>query len=104
MGKLSITLLEMGFFSALGTTEHPGGMAVESHYVRRGRPNTWDSNNGVTVVYDELGKPWITRRGREISNHEFDEKILFAYNPKRGAYVPHSNDGGQFVQEVILTL
>ena len=101
--KLSHKLLEMGFFWVLGTSEHPG-MTSESHRVRRGAPNTWGSNNGVTVVYDEEGRPWIIRRGREISNHDFDEKILFAHNLKRGAYVPHSNDGGWFVTEVILGL
>jgi len=102
--KLSHKLLELGFFSALGTSEHPGlatGVAVRACHVRRKKPNTWDSNNGVTVVYDELGRPWIIRRENTFKIVDFGAMIIHAYNLERGAYVPHSNDGGWFITEVI---
>ena len=94
MGKLSHKLIDIGFFSALGTSEHPG-MSYEECHVKRGTANTYDYNNGVTVVYDEEGRPWISLRN--VITDEFVEKFLL----KRGAYVPHSNDGGHFVREVI---
>lgn len=97
--KLSHKLLELGFFSALGTSEHPG-MAAESHHVRLGTPNTWDSNNGVTVIYDELGRPWIMRTETRLRITDFNN-IVRPWCLKWGAYVPHSNDGGWFVTEVI---
>lgn len=93
--KLSHSLMDMGFFSALGTSEHPGMMSEEV-YVRRGRPNTWDYNNGVTVVYDEEGRPWIhCRYFCSTVDIEMPRGL------QCGAHVPHSNDGGHFVREVI---
>ncbi len=100
--KLSHVLIDVGFFSALGTSEYPGMSEVV--YVRRGSPNTYDSNNGVMAVYDEDGRPWIAR-------NNFDEKLaeglrhMFELRDlKRGAYVPHSNDGGHFVCEILPNL
>ena len=109
--KLSHKLLDLGFFSALGTSEHPGGRDEELH-VRRGRPNTQDSNNGVTVVYDEDGRPWI--RSIDSAAEEFQRdrvgyrgtlaSLFLEHDLHQGAYVPHSNDGSHFVREVIPTL
>ncbi|MFA5744620.1 MAG: hypothetical protein WC887_00135 [Candidatus Paceibacterota bacterium] len=93
--KLSHELMDFGFFSALGTSEHSGCSKEETH-VKRGRPYTHDSNNGVVVVYDEEGRPWI------ICNPLGFNNILQSYPmERRGAYVPHSNDGGYFVHEVM---
>lgn len=105
MGALSMTettllshiLLDLGFFSALGTSEHPG-MMKEEVYVKRGTPNTCDDNNGVTVVYDEEGRPWIIRNSRITPEMQ---AVLRAYTLERGAHVPHSNDGGWFIREVV---
>ncbi|MFA5173126.1 MAG: hypothetical protein WC435_01855 [Candidatus Paceibacterota bacterium] len=96
--SLVCRLIDLGFFSALGTTEYPGGGNVGS-YVEKGKPFTWDKNNGVTVVYDERGWPWI---GRSLEPPLQGENYYFALT--RGAYVPHSNDGGHFIQEVLPTL
>ena len=95
--KLSHTLLDLGFFLALGTSEHPATTKEEIH-VGHGTPNTFDSNNGVMVVYDEMGRPWILR-----NNHVPDEFVrkVQEYCLKRGAYVPHSNDGGHFICKVL---
>jgi hypothetical protein len=99
--KLSYNLMDMGFFSALGTSEHLGIGSKES-YVGRGNPFTWDSNNGVTVVYDEEGRPWI-KATRDVPEDLF---ILGPRFPQmtRGAFVPHSNDGGHFLYRVVLPL
>jgi hypothetical protein len=114
--KLSPELIDLGFFSVLGTSEHLGNRDEES-YVKHGEAYTYDYNNGVTVVYDEEGRPWIIPENcyrkhwknlREEIDYsetakEFGE-LRFMYNLQHGAYVPHSNDGGRFVQEVIPSL
>ena len=92
MVRLSCILLEYGYFSALGTTERDGDL------VGRGTPLTFDSNNGVFVVYDEEGRPWI-KRVNEVTGEMREE--LQECGAKRGCYVPHSNDGGYFIHEVV---
>jgi len=99
--KLSHVLLDIGFFSALGTSEHPGGQK-EGVHVKRGTPLTYDSNNGTVVVYDEEGRPWITRFSSEIGN--ICEDLRRSFSLQHGAFVPHSNDGGNFVRNVIPNL
>lgn len=94
---LSHVLLDLGFFSALGTSEHPG-MMNEGVHVKRGTPNTCYDNNGVTVVYDEVGRPWIMRNAKITP--EIQRAIRASSPLERGAYVPHSNDGGWFLREV----
>jgi hypothetical protein len=100
--KLSIILLELGLLSALGTTEFSGD---EHRIVRRKKtPNSYNTRNGVLVVYDEEGRPWIAR---DEQNRELALKLqtlVTEYNLKHGGYVPHSNDGGQFVVGVLPTL
>ena len=102
--KLSYELLDLGFFSALGTSEHPG-YHKEEVFVKRGTPNTHDSNNGVTVVCDEAGRPWIINN-RDITDKIADDlrALLIVCDVKCGAYVPHSNDGGRFVLQVMAKL
>jgi len=92
--KLSHKMIDLGFFSALGTIEHVGGNSGEGRYIRLGTPNTYDLNNGVAVVYDEVGRPWIMN-GLHLPR-EIDD-IISQHSLVRGAYVPHSNDGGRFV-------
>jgi len=101
MGKLSHELMELDFFCALGTSEHPG-FCEEEVYVVRKTPRTYDSNNGVVVIYDEAGRPWIMA-AKEIAAHAV-YKLIEEFDLKRGAYVPHSNDSGHFVRVVIPTL
>ena len=99
--KLSHKLIDLGFFSALGTSETSKGKMGEYVYVKRGKPRTYDSNNGVTVVYDEDGRPWIiiTFAISKVAV-SFNEAVL-EHNLQRGAYVPHSNDGCYFIHKVI---
>ena len=58
LDRCAEALIDLGFFSALGTSEYPGFTSEECH-VKRGTPNSQDYNNGVLVVYDEDGRPWI---------------------------------------------
>ncbi len=88
--KLSVCLCRAGFVSVYGTVEKVGDKMQE---VCLGDPYTWDTNNGITVVYDEFGSPWIRRPTISLdkfANGKFENDLL------RGAYVPHSNDGGKF--------
>jgi len=97
--KLSHVLIDLGFFSALGT--HQSCSDVSANTVKRGQPNTQDHNNGVLVVYDEEGRPWIM----VLSKFNRDARqALSGFNLTQGAYVPHSNDGGHFVHEVMAEL
>lgn len=101
--KLSHVLLDLGLFCALGTTERSG---VELKLVKKGMPYTTDTNNGVSVVYDEAGRPWVMRL-QEAGSLGYPGKEIQACldengkELKRGAYVPHSNDGGHFMREVL---
>ena len=101
--NLSQQLLELNFIPVLGTSEHPK-MKAQALHVRRGTPNTWDSANGVTVVYDEKGNPWIMETEARLRILLFVELIVNAYKLEKGAYVPHSTDSGWFIKEVIPTL
>lgn len=82
-------LEKMNFKNVLGKTELVRGNHINIH---KGLPLTWDKNNGVTVVYDENGEPWVYR-----GIIEFPEL-------KRGAHVPFSNDGGWHMKQLFPTL
>ena len=92
--ELSHTLLDLGFLCALGTSER----GVAENFVGRGNPNTYDHNNGVVVVYDEEGRPWIIP-GNLLTGKAAE--MLRKLYLKRGAFVPHSNDGGHFIRDVL---
>ena len=100
--KLSHKLLDLGFFSALGTTERSAGQP-DGFLVKRGTPNTFDYNNGVVVVYDEMGRPWLKPGPGGVLVEEIHE-IRNEYSLTIGAHVPHSNDGGRFAHEILPTL
>ena len=51
---------------------------------------TWDSNNGVTVVYDKEGKSWVINKTLQITDRDI----------RRGAYVAFSNDGGYGIHQL----
>jgi hypothetical protein len=99
--KLSHMLIDLGFFSALGTLERVGPGMGDWNVVKRGEPNTYGSNNGVTVVYDENGRPWIARAVELVSVRGELRNTLLEHNARHGVYVPHSNDGGYFVRETL---
>lgn len=100
--KLSHTLLDLGFFSALGTLEYSGSRA-QATTVLRGTPLCWDANNGVIAFYDEEGRPWIKRNDGVYETGEMTRKLAADHNVRRGCHVPHSNDGGLF-RELLMTL
>lgn len=101
--KWSEVLLEMGFFSALGSMEHQC-MEDELTYVRKRTPLTYDVNNSTLVIYDEEGRPWIRTCVEGLLTEVVVNKPKT--NPDlpaltRGAFVPHSNDGGYFMRTVL---
>ena len=100
MGKLSHWLIDNGFFSALGTTEKPGMIVGNHRVVVKGIPLAWDCNNGIMVVHDEEGRPWIKRQSNVLFAQFQSIRTNF---PElwRGCFVPHSNDGGYFVRKVV---
>jgi hypothetical protein len=96
--KLSHELMDLGFFSALGTIDC-------GEHVKRRQPFMYDSNNGVQAVYDEEGRPWI-KSSRLMSNQDQIQlgELIRTFNIKHGANVPHSNDGGNFMRNILPTL
>lgn len=90
---LSQQLYESGFFSALGTLQNNGSV------VKRGRPLTYDYNNGVHVIYDQQGWPWIVHRSQ--TSGELIAELVIDYALMQGAFVPHSNDGGKFILQTL---
>jgi len=97
--RLSHLLINMGFVPVIGTTERGGDGS--SCVVGTEDRKTWDKNNGVIAVYDERGIPWlISARELPMSMDLFSNKMRVA-QVKRGAYVPHSNDGGRFIHETL---
>lgn len=105
MDKLSHVLLDMGFYPVLGTIETMPDMTVAM--VKRGTPNTGNSKNGVAVVYDEAGRPWIidtrlfTLDRIEAIDLQFQ---TFIRTRREEVHVPHSEDGGEFLFKVLPNL
>jgi hypothetical protein len=102
MDKLAHALLDLGFFSALGTSENTVGVGP-LEFVRRGPPNTVASKNGIAVVYDEEGRPWI------IDTHLFTVDMISKLDSQfhlkhEEVYVPHAEDGGDFLFRVLPSL
>ena len=92
---ISKFLKNRGYKNVLETDEtDPEGVI---RLVKCGEPLSWDHKNDVTVVYDEKGEPWI-KQG-QLFLEDFKTVML-----SRGAHVPHSNDGGYFVSEVLPTM
>ncbi|MDP6528035.1 MAG: hypothetical protein QF858_04170 [Candidatus Pacebacteria bacterium] len=99
--KLSCVLRSVGFFNALGTPDMVGGRTAQppEGLVKKGTPFTYDTNNGVAVVNDEDGHPWIWYLDKPVPQEYTD--AVRPFHLLRGAYVPHSNDGGYFVRIVL---
>ena len=97
--KLSHLLIDLAFFSAFGSTEYKD---MQPKMVDLGVPRTFDTNMGVIVVFDECGCPWTALvsglpRGVEATVADLENRS----GPlKRGAHVPHSNDGGHFMRHI----
>ena len=95
MGMIQTELRLNDFFMVAGTTERARGCLSED-LVGRGTPLTWDINNGLMVIYDDIGMPWI-RCTRWVTRN-WEEEFVEHHKLTRGARVPHSNDGGTFKQ------
>ncbi len=107
--NLSHELLDAEFLCAFGTVEYIRGY---KYYVGRGTSLTYDTNNGVLAVYDEEGRPWVTKF---VNPHKNDPTVISGsdewlgrlckeYRLRRGAHVPHSNDGGRFMNSILPNL
>jgi len=101
MDKLAISSMVsgFGFYPVYGTLEKVNGM---TRRVKKGTPLTWDINNGVIVVYVEDGFPWICHTSK--APPKLIEGVAAAESQMiRGAYVPHSSDGGNFVYHMVVS-
>ena len=89
-------LLEMGFILVLDTTEsyHGSPKKVCRGQCVGGRLPCWDRTQGLTAVYDLDRRPWV--RAKTLTPREHG-RLRMTWR-QRGAYVPHANDGGVFLQ------
>lgn len=75
--------------------------------IETGTPFSFEFNNGMAAIYDEQGHAWVIPcrlftdavaialfRSKYHSRWEYQGERL-----KKGAYVPHSNDGGAWAKE-----
>ena len=83
--KLSHVLLDSGF------------LPMFSFPTKWGTPFSWDYNNGITVVYDEMGRPWVIQ-GRDLLE-KVERNLIREFSLLRGAFVPNSSDGGKFAHD-----
>jgi hypothetical protein len=97
MVKISSSLSELGFFCAFNTPEQVEKDSPKQKYVDRGEPNTYDFKNGVLAIYDEKGLPWIILQSYTEEIRVKIEELILSHSLRRGAYVPHSKDGGLFL-------
>ena len=88
-------LTQAGFRSVFGAQEAVGGDA-RSRNVEKGQAMTCDSNNGVTVIYDNDGFPWIAPIMFLERVPDFEGRMGL----RKGAYVPFSNDGGYGIRKM----
>jgi hypothetical protein len=93
MDRIGQILLDLGFIPVLGTTETLSH--GDRYQVLMGRPRCYNANNGVVAVYDSEGRPWVAdmQKVNLVDLTNFTKRERFYY----GAYVPHSNDGGAFL-------
>lgn len=98
MDPLITALQLLGFISVLGTEQ--AGFHGQVDRVVRDHSRKHDQNNGVVVVYDQSGAPWIVRC-IDLNEGEL-AKLVRDFDLKEGAPVPHSNDGGDFFRTVIV--
>ena len=84
MRALSSALLALGFL-------HVSGITVPK------RSGKYCQNNGVIVVYDQIGEPWIIRC-QHLGDREMDALIREHGIVEAFVHVPHSNDGGAYLR------
>ena len=102
LAEMRATLKQLGFLDVSWTLDM-GGMTPLRNCTHEnilspvGSEHRWtlcyDTNNGTGVVYDQEGRAWITRSYNKVGEAcQALEELGITIN--RGAYVPHSNDGG----------
>jgi hypothetical protein len=82
MSNITLDLKYLGYVNVCGMREVVSGAMIIS--VRQGEPLTWYWYNGVVVVYDEQGNPWIKK--------EPFKDFRFPNLKQRRVNVPFSND------------
>lgn len=90
---LSSTLSQLGFAQVTGTNETVEGVAQR---IIKGDPYTYDGSGNTVVVYDEFGEAWV--KLCTLTELPTCYETIFEHDLKRGAYVPHSSDGGVWIR------
>lgn len=95
--KMRMVLVDLGFKDVCGMLECRGGVLEGCTLDNILKPKEqfafrFDTNNGVCVIYDELGHAWINRSYRLLEVALCQIRVMA--HIERGAYVPFSNDGG----------
>ena len=85
-------LRSAGFQCVFQYQETTGGDA-KGRQVEKGVPMTYDYNNGVVVVYDQDGFPWV-------APINYLERFEGRDQLRRGADVPFSKDGGHRIRKM----
>jgi hypothetical protein len=93
-------LMMVGFVPVLGMTEKT--LLADCVMVKKGKPYSFGSQNGVHVIYDDKGDPWV-RRYHGVDVREILQSIglMTSHLWTRGAYVPFSHDGGEWKRTVL---
>lgn len=89
--RIYASLAGLGFRNETGMYEYPHGSGGEATRIIEGPAFYWDSNNGVYVVYDNLGQAWVRRHRFDKFSWEDFQRFIVEYRLMQGAYVPHSN-------------
>lgn len=99
MSRIQMALVALNFIPVLGTFESVGGELI---LVARVAPLRHGYNNGVFVMYDETGAPWVAAWSATLDDEL--KKLCREFGFKGPAYVPHSNDGGAFMNGRLLSI
>lgn len=92
--QLERELMDAGFTCVASSYEYPHNGAEGAVKICAGEPQSYDKNNGVGVIYDAGGMPWvIVLRGYTAT--ESWKEIVRKYGHRMGGYVPHSNSCGR---------
>lgn len=96
MAKPPEKILEaLGFINVYDTEEiDPRGKRRAVRRASKSVRLTYGTFRNVTVVYDELGRPWV--RERPLMYQEILDLDLLIGGPR--AFVPHVEDKGQYLK------
>lgn len=96
--KIGHELLDAGFLPVLGTSEQS---ATDKGYilVRRGTKRSYAQRNGIIVVSDNQGIPWIN--WETVETIIMLKKMIKDHHLRHRLHVPHANDQGKFLSMFI---